>query len=204
MILFSHPTLNANAKTLINGLYKNKNLYKLYTCIAVFPGQFLFKLGKNPKLKDLKRRSLDKTWRNFTVSKSFFEFGRLLASKLHLEFLLKRESGFFCVDRVYEINDKLVANNLIKVKKEGIIGVYAYEDLALATFTKVKQLEINCIYDLPIGYWKSTRLLMQKEFELNLDWSSTLIGFNDSQAKLNKKDLELSLADVIFVASSTT
>ena len=54
MILFSHPTLNANAKAVINGLYKNKILYKLYTCVAIFPGQLLYKLGSNPKLKDLK------------------------------------------------------------------------------------------------------------------------------------------------------
>ena len=58
---------------------------------------------------------------------------------------------------------------------------------------------INCIYDLPIGYWKSARLLMQNEFDTNPDWSSTLTGFNDSSDKLNKKDQELALADVIFI-----
>jgi hypothetical protein len=41
---------------------------------------------------------------------------------------------------------------------------------------------LKCIYDF--GYWKSARLLMQNEFELNPDWSATLIGFNDSQAKV--------------------
>ena len=204
MILFTHPTLNANAKALINGLFKNKILYKLYTCIAVFPGQFLYKLGDNPKLKDLKRRSLDKTWQPYTRSKSFFEFGRLLASKLHLEYLVKHEKGFFCIDKVYQKHDKWVANNLVKAKKEGITGVYAYEDGALATFTKAKQLGISCIYDLPIGYWKSARLLMQKEFDINPEWSTTLTGFSDSQTKLDKKDKELALADVIFVASSFT
>lgn len=204
MILFSHPTLNANAKALINGLFKNKILYKLYACIAVFPGQLLYKLGDNPKLKDLKRRNLDKTWQPYTRSKSFFEFGRLLASKLHLEYLVKHEKGFFCIDMVYQRHDKWVANNLVKAKKEGIIGIYAYEDGALATFTKAKQLGVNCIYDLPIGYWKSARLLMQKEFDINPEWSTTLTGFNDSQTKLDKKDKELALADIIFVASSFT
>ncbi len=204
MILFSHPTLNANTKALINGLYKNKILYKLYTCVAIFHGQLLYKLGSNPKLKDLKRRSLDKTWQTFTRSNSFFEFGRILASKLKIEYLIKHETGFFCIDKVYENHDKWVANNLYKAKKEGVVGVYGYEDGALATFTKAKQLGINCIYDLPIGYWKSARILMQKEFDINPDWSSTLTGFSDSNAKLDKKDQELALADVIFVASSFT
>lgn len=204
MILFSHPTLNANAKALINGLFKNKILYKLYTCVAIFEGQVLYKLGGNPKLKDLKRRSLDKDWQTFTLSNSFFEFGRLLASKLHLDYLVRHEKGFFSVDRVYQKHDKWVANDLLKAKKNGVTGVYAYEDGALASFTKAKQLGLYCIYDLPIGYWKSARSLMEKEFYINPDWSSTLTGFNDSQAKLDIKDQELAIADVIFVASSFT
>ena len=204
MILFSHPTLNANAKALINGLHKNNFLFRLYTCVAIFQGQLFFKLGEHPKLKDLKRRSLDESWQPYTKSKSFYEFGRLLASKLHLDFLLSHEKGFFCIDRVYQKHDIWVANNLVMAKKKGITGVYAYEDGALATFTKAKKMGITCIYDLPIGYWKSARLLMQNEFDFNPDWSSTLTGFNDSQTKLNKKDQELDLADVIFVASSFT
>jgi len=204
MILFSHPTLNSNAKALINGLHKNKFLFKLYTCVAIFQGQLLFKLGENPKLKDLRRRSLDKTWQKFTLSNPLYEIGRLLASKLKLEFLIAHEKGFFSIDRVYQNHDKWVASKLVQAKREGITGVYAYEDGALATFTKAKQLGLHCIYDLPIGYWKSARLLMQDEFDINPDWSSTLTGFNDSLDKLNKKDQELALADIIFVASSFT
>lgn len=204
MILISHPTLNANTKALISVLLKNKILYKLYTCIAVFSGQLLFKLAGNPKLKDLKRRSLEKAWQRYTHSNSFFEFGRLLASKLQLKYLVQHEKGFFCIDKVYQKHDKWVANSLAKAKKDGLLGVYAYEDGALATFQKAKQLGLYCMYDLPIGYWKSARLLMHNEFDINPDWSSTLTGFNDSPDKLNKKDQELALADVIFVASSFT
>lgn len=204
MILFSHPTLNANAKALINGLLKSKSLYKLFTCIAIFEGQFLFKLGENPKLKDLKRRSLDTSWKPYTVSKSFFEFGRLLASKSKINALIKHEKGLFCIDKVYQKQDQWVADSLVKSKKKGLKAVYAYEDGALKTFIKAKQLGITCIYDLPIGYWKSARLLMEKEFEINPEWSDTLTGFNDSQSKLDQKDKELALADVIYVASSFT
>lgn len=203
-VLVSHPTLNANSKNLISGLLKNQQLFKLFTSVAIFPGQFLYKLGNNPKLKDLKRRSLDTTWQPYTKSKSFFEFGRLLTSKLKIDFLITHEKGFFCIDKVYQQHDKWVANTLLKAKKQGLSGVYAYEDGALSTFEKAKQLGLHCIYDLPIGYWKSSRLLMQEEFDINPDWSSTLTGFNDSPDKLKKKDQELALADVIFVASSFT
>jgi glycosyltransferase involved in cell wall biosynthesis len=203
-IVVSHPTLNANSKNLVTGLLKSKLLFKLFTTVAIFQGQFLYKLGNNSKLKDLKRRSLAAKWQPYTRSKSFFEFGRLLASKLHLEALIAHEKGFFCIDKVYKNHDKWVANNLVNLQKKGLNAVYAYEDGAITTFIKAKQLGVSCIYDLPIGYWKSARLLMQKEFEINPDWSSTLTGFSDSQAKLDKKDQELALADVIFVASSFT
>lgn len=203
-LLVSHPTLNANSKNLVAGLLNNKLLYKLFTSVAIFPDQLLYKLGSNPKLKDLKRRSLDSEWQPYTRSKSFFEFGRLLASKLKLRYLTRHEKGIFCIDKVYENHEKWVATNLAKAKKEGLSAVYGYEDGALATFTKAKQLGLYCIYDLPIGYWKSAQLLLEKEFELNPDWSNTLTGFNDSVDKLNKKDKELALADVIFVASSFT
>lgn len=203
-MLVSHPTLNANSKNLVIGLMKNKLLFKLFTTVAIFPSQLLHKLSSNSKLKDLKRRSLDKTWQPYTQSKSFFEFGRLLASKLKIENLVKHEKGYFCIDRVYQKHDEWVANNLSKAKKAGLAAVYCYEDGALVTFTKAKRLGIKCIYDLPIGYYKSARLLMQNEFEINPNWAGTLTGFNDSQEKLNKKDQELELADVIFVASSFT
>jgi glycosyltransferase involved in cell wall biosynthesis len=203
-ILVSHPTLNANSKNLVTGLLTSKILFRLLTSIAIFQGQLLDKLGSHPKLKDLKRRRLDKVWQPYTRSKSFFEFGRLIASKLKLNFLLRHEKGFFCIDNIYTQHDKWVANNLANAKMQGLTGVYAYEDGALNTFTKAKKIGIKCIYDLPIGYWKSARMLLQKEFEINPDWSDTLTGFNDSESKLNKKDKELALADIIFVASSFT
>ncbi|TDO97067.1 glycosyltransferase family 4 protein [Flavobacterium sp. 245] len=203
-LLVSHPTLNANSKNLVAGLLNNKLLYKLFTSVAIFPDQLLYKLGSNSKLKDLRRRNLDKSWQPYTCSKSFFEFGRLLASKLHLRYLTRHEKGFFCIDKVYENHEKWVANSLAKAKKEGLSAVYGYEDGALATFTKAKQLGLYCVYDLPIGYWKSAQLLLEKELDINPEWSSTLTGFNDSVDKLNRKDQELALADVIFVASSFT
>lgn len=203
-LIVSHPTLNANSKNLVSGLLNNKQLFKLFTAIAIFPGQLLYKLSSNPKLKDLKRRSLNSSWQPYTRSKSFFEFGRLLSSKFKLDNLITHENGIFCIDNVYQKHDNWVANNLAKAKENGLSAVYAYEDGAAETFKKAKQLGLYCIYDLPIGYWKSARLLMQKEFETNPDWSSTLTGFNDSQDKLSKKDEELALADLIFVASSFT
>ena len=203
-ILLSHPTLNANAKAVIRGLIKQKMLSKLYTAVAVYPGQFLFVLAKINIFKDFRRRQLEFSWQPFTKTFGFYELGRLLTSKLKFERLLGHETGIFCIDRVYNHHDIWVAKSLKKTKKNDLQAVYAYEDGALYTFSAAKELGIACIYDLPIGYWKSARQLLKEEFEANPDWSSTLTGFSDSSEKLARKDRELALADTIFVASSFT
>lgn len=203
-ILISHPTLNANVKAVVDGFMKQKSLYQLFTAIAVFPGQLLFLLSKIQGLQDFKRRQLNPLWHPFTKSHSFYELGRLLASKLKLERLIAHEKGVFCIDKVYQQHDAWVANSLKKAKTNGLEAVYAYEDGALTTFKTAKELGIQCVYDLPIGYWKSARLLLQEELDRNPAWAATLTGFSDSTAKLARKDAELALADVIFVASSFT
>ncbi|MCG9793518.1 glycosyltransferase family 4 protein [Flavobacterium algicola] len=204
LILFSHPTLNANSKNLISGLLREKMLFKLMTTIAIFPTSLLFKIGNYSRLKDLKRRRLNESWQVHTLSKSFYEFGRLLSSKLNIGSLNTHEVGMFCIDKVYEHHDNWVATSLEKFKKKSLGAVYCYEDGALKTFRAAKKIGLPCFYDLPIGYWKSARALMQVEYDKNPSWSQTLTGFQDSKNKLSKKDEELNLADLIFVASTFT
>jgi glycosyltransferase involved in cell wall biosynthesis len=203
-IIISHPTLNANAKAVVSGIFKRKSLYQLYTSIAVFPGQFLYGLSKTNVFKDFRRRELTQEWQPFTKWSAFYELGRLLASKLKINRLVAHEKGLFCIDKVYQQHDSWVATNLKKAKKNGLQAVYAYEDGALDTFIAAKKLGIQCVYDLPIGYWKSARLLLKEELDSNQAWAATLTGFKDSQEKLVRKDQELALADTIFVASSFT
>jgi len=204
-IILSHPTGNANVREAAKGMLKGGILAVFYTAIAVFPGSILFKIGGIGPLKELRRRLFDPILESHTRMIPYMEMGRLLASKFGSKKLLQHESGSLCIDAVYQNLDKEIAAKLEAMHQNSkITAVYGYEDGALASFTKAKQLGLYCIYDLPIGYWKSARLLMQNEFEYNPDWSSTLTGFNDTQTKLNKKDQELALADVIFVASSFT
>jgi len=203
-ILLSHPTLNANSKAVVNGFLRKKSLHQLYTTVAVYPGQFLFLLSKTKMFRDFKRRQLNPLWQPFTKSRAFYELGRLLASKVKINGLIAHEKGVFCIDNVYHEHDIWVAKNLKNANKRGLEAVYAYEDGALATFRAAKEIGILCVYDLPIGYWKSARLLLQTELDSNPAWASTLTGFKDSAEKLARKDQELALADVIFVASSFT
>jgi glycosyltransferase involved in cell wall biosynthesis len=201
-ILVSHPTGNSNVRAALKGLQKQGLLSYFYTSIASFSGSFLDRLSNFSPLAEIKRRKFESTLQRVTVSHPFKEVGRLIATKLELFSLTKHETGYFCVDAVYNGIDKKVANALRTNNK--VDAVYAYEDGAVHSFKMAKELGIICLYDLPIGYWRTARLLLEEERNLRPDWASTLTGFKDSKNKLERKDTELVLADQIIVASSFT
>lgn len=91
-----------------------------------------------------------------------------------------------------------------KKRKKGVTCVYAYEDGALYSFEKAKPAGLQCFYDQPIGYWRSMHQLLLAEKELKPEWAVTLKSFRDSQEKLQRKDREIEMADMIFAASSFT
>lgn len=204
-IVLSHPTGNENVREVAKGMKRKSILAYFYTSIAVFPGSILYKISSFSPLKELRRRLFDPILESNIIMSPIMETGRLLASKFGFTRLLKHETGALCIDAIYQNLDKKVASKLEYVKRKyDVRAVYCYEDGALNSFYKAKELGLYCIYDLPIGYWKGARMLMKEEFNMNPEWSMTLSGFNDSQSKLDRKDQELALADIIFVASSFT
>ena len=124
--------------------------------------------------------------------------------KLGLDGLTKHETGIFSVDALYHEIDIKIANRLPLAIKENLDALYNYEDGALESFRAAKQFGLHCMYDLPIGYWRTAREILQFEKQRWPDWTNTLTSLKDSEEKLNRKDEELSLADRIFVASSFT
>ncbi len=80
-------------------------------------------------------------------------------------------------------------------------GVYAYEDGALETFRAAKRLGVKCIYDLPIGYYRSARNVFEYEKKNNPEFFSILQGFEDSDEKGERKEEEVCLADRIISCS---
>jgi glycosyltransferase involved in cell wall biosynthesis len=105
------------------------------------------------------------------------------------------------VDVIYRNLDRHVAK---KVACFAPGPVYCYEDGALETFRAAKKVHSKCLYDLPIGYWRSAHSLFIEESQLQQEWAPTLSGLSDSSRKLERKDEELRLADRIFVASTFT
>jgi len=203
-VLISHPTGNAFFRAAALGLQKADMLAGLRTTVATFPGNAFDKLSKYSPFTEFNRRRYDTALAPFTEAWPWHELGRFAASKAGFKKLIKHETGIFSVDGIYRDLDKRVAKSLKQTAKTGTNAVYAYEDGALFSFLEAKKLGLKCLYDLPIGYWRAAKMLLESEQERWPEWATTLTGLEDSEAKLAQKDEELRLADKIFVASKFT
>lgn len=197
-ILLSHPTGNEFVRAVALKLLSQKQLAAFFTTIAVFPNTLPAKMAKG-SLSELKRRTYAPELKPYTHTHPFYELGRMLNAKMKWSFLSRHEKGIFSVDNVYRNLDKYVANRLKKIRPD---AVYAYEDGALQTFRKAKELGITCVYDLPIAYWEYGTRLMQEEAERLPEWANTLGGgIKDSAEKHTRKVKELELADAVVSPS---
>lgn len=202
-IILSHPLGNQNVRAALKGFNDAGQLAAFNTSIACYPGTVLNSLSNLKPLHEIKKRSFDASLKAITHVSPGKEAGRLLSSKLGFRSLIKHETGIFSIDEVCHDIDRFTAKMLSK-NKLNANAVYAYEDCALDTFKVARSKAIPAIYDLPIGYWRAARRLMQNEVDERPEWASTMVGFKDSPKKLQRKDDEISLANHIFVASSFT
>ena len=177
-------------------------LAEFHTTIAADPKAFFIKLLPTGFRNEWLRRTYPVSSKKI-ITHPLLELARMLLPKLGFRQPLTNEKGWASVDSVYHNIDNSVAkriNHLISIG--GLQAVYAYEDGALATFKKAKQLGLKCIYDLPIAYWQTSRKLLTEESERLPNWAPTLGGgIEDSQAKLNRKASEMELADAIICPS---
>ncbi|KQS27048.1 glycosyltransferase family 4 protein [Dyadobacter sp. Leaf189] len=201
-VVFSHPTGNANVRAILSGLHQRDGLHRFYTTLAMFPGGFWDKVGALGPFGELRRRNYDLLLKSKTRIWPLREAGRILSSKAGWGSLTRQENALFSVDSVYRSLDKKVASSLYRAQKEGVSAVYAYEDGALESFRRAKELGMTCVYDLPIAYWETTRKLIQEEAERLPAWAGTLGGAaTDSEQKLERKTRELELADLVVTPS---
>lgn len=203
MILFSHPTGNANVRHAALGLRRAGLLGEFWTCINHQPSSRWNHWLPKGVAAQLNRRSFPAELQPCLHSYPLFEFGRLFAHRAGLGWLARHERGPLSVDAVYRALDRRVSRRL-RSARGAFNGVYAYEDGAAYTFRAARAAGLRTFYDLPIGYWRAARELLLAEAEREPAWASTLIGNEDSAEKTARKDEELALADVVFVASSYT
>lgn len=201
MLIFTHPTGNANVRHAALGLFRAGLLDEFWTCLSFRAPALLADLLPRGLAGQLRRRAFPAELGSALRTRPFREAIRLFAPRLGFPGLVRHETGPFSVDAVYRGLDRAVARRL---RRGSFRAVYAYEDGAEFSFREARKRGLCTLYDLPIGYWRAARGLLLDEAEREPEWASTLIGNHDSPAKTERKDAELALADVVFVASSFT
>ena len=202
-LLVSHPTGNRNVRAVIASAFQLDMLAEFDTTVAMNQQSAFIKTLPKGLLRELQRRSYDVPG-HLIRSYPWRELARMLLPKLGLKSITRHETGLASVDKVYQHFDKAVANRLVYLQNnKDLTAVYAYEDGALATFTKAKALGLRRVYDLPIAYWETSRRLLLEEAERMPHWKKTLGGgILNSQQKLERKTKELELAEVVVTPGS--
>ena len=201
-IVLAHPTGNQPVRALLRAFTKARFQIEFHTTLAV---------NSYAAWLELLPAAIRQEWlrRAFPIPLSQIrmhpvrELARLLLPRLGLGQFVIHETDWASVNAVYQDMDRVTAKRLsVLARRNQVNAVYACEDGALATFLRAKDLGLQCIYDLPIAYWETGRRLMQEEAERLPTWAATLGGgIRDSQRKLDRKNRELKLADVVVVPS---
>jgi glycosyltransferase involved in cell wall biosynthesis len=179
MITVSHPQVNQYVRALLVALADKDALYEFHTTLSL--GRRSFGIaGVRSKVRQFPYR----------------EGARLLAQRLGQEWLTRHGSGLLCSDAVAREFDRHVAKRV----RHGS-AVYCYEDAALETFRAAQRVGMRRFYELPIMYWETARALLREEALRYPEWEPTLQATADSSVKLERKTMELDLADAVVCPS---
>lgn len=201
MILFSHPTGNANVRHAALGLHRAGLLGEFWTCVNYRETPLLRRVLPRSLARQLRRRTFPSELAEVTRTFPYRELGRLLAPRAGLRSLVRHERGPLSVDAVYRSLDRRVSQRLSDPRFR---AVYAYEDGARESFRAATHHDQLRLYDLPIGYWRAARAILLEEAEREPEWAMTLTGNLDSPQKTARKDAELHQANLVLVASTFT
>lgn len=199
MFLLAHPTGNTFSRAAARSFLDVGWLLEFHTCVCWNSSSPLARLLPAALAAQLNRRSFSDLPPHLQHSHPWRELLRLAGVERHLPWLGRHERGPLSIDAMYRSFDRHVAARLPRLPS--LQAVYAYEDGALSTFQAAERLGLRRIYDLPIGYWRSAQRIFQEERDLQPEWAGTLTGLADSRAKLERKDQELQLADLVVVPS---
>lgn len=193
MIVISHPFGNQNVRQALAALSGADLLDRFHTTVywdSTWPiNSFLPRDVRS----ELNRRAYPEVKRTQVSISPIRETGRLLSRKLGLK-------------PPYSLSAKVISEQVDNATAR-YVGrfnppvVYAYDGVALETFKAARSQGSVRIYDLPHGYWRYDKQLLEEEAQLRPDYAGTIESYRDT-AHFEKKDLELSLADHIIVPSA--
>jgi len=181
----SHPTGNTFVRALLTQLNTQNQLEKFFTTIgAGKEANSLTSAFSGEKRKyTIPDKKISRQW--------VPEVARLL-SKGDQEKKRRR------VDLSYQALDHKVSLALSNYSSQIL---HTYEDGCSDSFTRAKQLGMQCSYELPIAHWATVRRLLSEEAERYPQWEPTLESTREPEEKLFRKEEELRLADRITCPS---
>jgi alpha-maltose-1-phosphate synthase len=201
-VLLVHPTGNANVRQAALALERAGLLSDFHTTIAWREGNALDRLLPVSLRGELARRSCPGIPPHLIHSHPWREMMRVIAVRNGWKHLVRNEVGRFSFDAVARGLERKVAALVKRGAKPD--AIYAYDACALDIFEAARPRGVRCIFDQPTGYFRAALAITDEERELKPEWAPTLAGIQDSAEKFARKDREISLADVIVVASSFT
>ena len=175
-------------------------LREFCTPLSWRPDSVVSKIVPGKVRRQCERRSYSATLRNRTRTAPIREAGRLFASSVGWRWPVRHEVGPWSIDAVCRSLDAWVAKRL--EKHSDLTAVYAYEDAAEWTFKAARERGLKTIYEHPVGYWRDVKQIFEEERDLQPDYAVLLQGIEDSVPKRERKDREISQADLIVVPSS--
>ena len=195
-VLVSHPTGNTFVRALLSGLFEKQMLHSFHTTVGFAAGDPVLHWLPEFLQRQLRRRCFDLPADKLAVYPAR-ESLRLLCQAADLPM-----PAALSIDAVYRSFDEHVATcRFLKADPLVPSGVYCYEDGALETFKAAKARGLPCFYELPIAYWQTSRTLLTEEAARLPHWEKTLGATSDPPEKLQRKDMELELADALICPS---
>ena len=198
-VVMGHPVLNSNSRYAALALARAGVLKQFITGLDTTA----WKITRPARLAaELSRRTLPEEVHQVTATQTIRELARIAATRLPARVNpLDLHNGRLSAHSRFQGIDKALAR---AVRDSIVTGVYAYEDGAAESFKVAIETGKQRFYDLPTGYWRSGRQLIEDEGQRLPAWAGTLNALRDPAWKLERKDAELAQATRIIVASTFT
>ena len=192
-LVMGHPTLNQNVRNAALAFANAGVLEIFHTTIDTTSMTFL---PRGRLFDEVKRRSLPKKVSDLTSQHPFLELNRLIGSR----YLGKLNLPTPSILQIYEQIDKAMARSVTPFTTK----IFGYEDGSKFSFVKAASEGIEAVYDLPTGYWRAKEVIFARDRENSETWWGASKSFETSEEQQQNKDLEVSLASKIIVASKFT
>ena len=145
----SHPTGNTFVRALLNQLNTQNQLEKFFTTIGA--GE-----GSNALISAFCGKKRQYAIPDKLISRQWVqEVARLLSKGDQAK---KRKRA----DQCYQTLDNKVSQELNNHSSKFL---HAYEDGCYSSFSRAKELGMQCSYELPIAHWATVRRLLAEEAE---------------------------------------